>query len=190
MSGESYEDTPDEELVRIFTESADSSAFEALMHRHESRVYGLAYRMLGNRSDALDATQEVFTSVFRKASSFQGRSAFTTWLYRLATNVCHDSIRRRKRTAQPAETSDSPDPSDRTAEAENRLLVEAALARLPYDQREALVLLEIYGCSYREIAEIAEVAEGTVKSRISRARIALAEILEPPGGQDRPRGRA
>src|SRR5947209_16523885 len=96
----------DEDLIRRFVSDGLSDAADVLLRRHQDRVLGLAYRILGNRADALDASQEVFVTVFRKAASFRHQSAFTTWLYRLTVNACNDHARRRSRLPQPAETVD------------------------------------------------------------------------------------
>src|SRR2546422_2678495 len=105
----------DEELVRRFVSDGVSEAVAVLLRRHQDRVLGLAFRILGNRADALDASQEVFVAVFRKAGSFRHQSAFSTWLYRLTVNACNDLARRRSRQPLPAEVVESaaPDPIGR-----------------------------------------------------------------------------
>lgn len=170
------ETTADEDLVRAFVQQEDRDALEVLLRRHQTRVYGLAYRLLGNRADALDAAQEVFINLFRKAASFKGQAAFTTWLHRLTVNACTDLGRKRARTPQPIEEVEiaSADPID---SADERLDVEKALKALPEEQRTAAVLRDLNGLSYQEIAEITGVPVGTVKSRIARARMALAGLL-------------
>lgn len=180
----------DEDLVRAFTEGGDTDALDALIRRHESRVYGLAYRLLGNRADALDASQDAFISVFRKIRSFRGESAFTTWLYRLTVNACHDLARRGARSPRPMEVADEPSPDEADA-VEARMIVERGLEALPPDQRTVLVLRELNGLSYEEVAAATGVPIGTVKSRIARARMALAEQLVPrhPGEHPREAGR-
>lgn len=173
------EESSDEELLTAFVGSGDRDALEVLLRRHEARVYGLAYRMLGDRNDALDATQEVFILTFRKAKSFRKEAAFTTWLYRLTVNACRDLGRKKARAPVPVDEvhSDSPNGGDRTQSVQDRLDVEAALRNIPEDQREALVLREIGGLSYEEIASSLGVPMGTVKSRIARGRLALADAL-------------
>lgn len=168
----------DEDLVAGFVRSGDMDALEVLLRRHESSVFGLAYRMLGSRADALDATQEVFVTVFRKASSFHHQSAFKTWLYRLTVNTCHDLGRKRVRTPSPM--ADRPEGSERPSDVETRLSVEAALQQLMTDQRAVVVMRDLYGMSYGEIAACTGVPVGTVKSRIARARLRLAELLAVP----------
>jgi RNA polymerase sigma-70 factor (ECF subfamily) len=180
----------DEALVTAFVKTSDQAPLEVLLARHESQIFGLAYRILGNRADALDATQDVFLTVFRRASSFRHQSAFSTWLYRLTTNACHDIGRRKSRTPVPMETL----PTQLTGterEADNRLIVEQALRGLPEDQRVPIVMRDLYGMSYEEIAAATGAPAGTVKSRIARGRIRLIELLgmsedrEPGGGPGR-----
>lgn len=180
----------DELLVSAFVESKDQRALEILLARHESRVFGIAYRILGNRADALDATQDVFLTVFRKAGSFRGRAAFTTWLYRLTTNACHDIGRRKARTPLPMEILPHLEATT-SGDMDTRLGVENALRALPEDQRVAVVMRDLYDLDYEQIAAATGVPLGTVKSRIARARRALAGIMddspsmEPGGGSGR-----
>src|SRR6266487_3842416 len=115
----------DEELVRRFVSDGVTDAVEVLLRRHQDRVFGLAFRILGNRADALDAAQEVFVGVFRKARSFRHQSAFTTWLYRLTVNACNDLARRRSRSPQPAESVEVAVP-DAIGRADERMAVEGA----------------------------------------------------------------
>ena len=175
----------DEDLVRRFVSDGLSDAVDVLLRRHQDRVLGLAYRILGNRADALDASQDVFVAVFRKAASFRHQSAFTTWLYRLTVNACNDHARRRSRLPQPAEAVDVASP-DAIGRADDRIAIAGALARLPLEQRTAVVMRDLLGLSYEEIAEATGSALGTVKSRISRSRGALASGLGEPGPQPAP----
>ncbi|MGH2690339.1 MAG: sigma-70 family RNA polymerase sigma factor [Actinomycetota bacterium] len=180
----------DEDLVRAFTRDRDHTALTVLLRRHEARVFSLAYRLLGNRPDAADATQEVFVTLFRKAGQFQHQAAFTTWLHRLTVNACHDLGRKRARTPVPAE-HDARQPAtgpDDFKRVEDRLQVRSALAALPEDQRVPIVLRDVRGLSYQEIAEVTGVPVGTVKSRIARGRMQLATLLtsgEPAPGSAR-----
>lgn len=171
----------DEDLVRAFVDGGDRDALEVLLRRHQSRVFGIACRVLGNRADALDASQDVFVGLFRKAGSFKGEAAFTTWLYRLTVNACHDLLRKRARTPEPVETVESP-VEDQAGRTDDRLVVEAALRALPEDQRTAVVMRDLYGLAYEEIAGAAGVPVGTVKSRIARGRAALAEAMRERAG--------
>lgn len=147
------------------------------MERHERRIYNLAYRMLGRPEDAADATQEVFLTCLRKLSGFRGTSAFTTWLHRVAVNVCYDALRRRGReepAADPPEATPTPDPGEASAAAVD---VQRALMRVPEDFRTVLILHDVQGVPYEEVAEALGTPVGTVKSRLHRGRVALARAL-------------
>jgi RNA polymerase sigma-70 factor (ECF subfamily) len=173
----------DEELLRTFVEEG-GDAFGELMRRHEDRIFALAQRMCGDRADALDATQEAFIRAFRQAPKFRGDSSFGTWLYRIAVNCCNDLLRSRVRRPlqeeDPAGSFLQPSPSfeDRVAA---RLDVREALARLNEEYREAVAMHDLGGIPYEEIARLTGVSIGTVKSRISRGRKRLGELLEQPG---------
>jgi len=178
----------DEDLLRSFVDGNESS-FTELMHRHEDRIFALAFRMTGDRGDALDATQETFVTAFRQAPQFRFDSAFGTWLYRVGINACHDLLRKRKRWTLRSEDDDEQEPDLAGPAVEDsvvlRLDLTRALAELPSEYREAVVMHDIGGVPYDEIARITEARIGTVKSRISRGRRRLAELLEhptPPGG--------
>lgn len=173
----------DRDLLERATQG-DDGAFAELMQRHEDRVFSLALRMMGDRSDALDATQEAFITVFRRAGSFRGDAAFSTWLYRIAINTCKDMLRKRGRAPLPAgeeetETRRDPGPSPEDVTA-LRIDLRRALLALSEDYREAVLLHDVAGVPYEEIAALSGVAVGTVKSRISRGRRKLAELMEQP----------
>ena len=160
----------------------DADAFRVLMQRHEGHVFAIALRMTGSRSDALDATQEAFVAAYRRLGSFRRDAAFSTWMYRIAVNASHDLLRRRKRT----EADQIPDatPDDRTSVEDTaglRTDLSRALTELPEEYREAVLLHDLGGVPYDEIALLTGVALGTVKSRISRGRQRLAQLLEPEG---------
>lgn len=175
------EESTDEDLLSQAA-SGDQSAFTALVRRHEDRVFGIALRITGDRADALDATQDTFVSVFRQAGSFRAEAAFTTWLYRVAVNACRDLLRRRRRLPEPTEElPERPRPGIGTEEIVGlRLDLAQALARLPDEYRDAVLMHDLGAIPYEEIAQITGVALGTVKSRISRGRRRLAELLEQP----------
>jgi RNA polymerase sigma-70 factor (ECF subfamily) len=151
------------------------------MRAHEDRVFAVCLRMLRDRDLALDATQETFITVFRKASAFGGRSAFSTWLYRVAVNTCYDLLRRRqRRQADPLpETTDPPDPdvADQLAAVELRPDLEAALAALPEEFRAAVVLADVEGLALQTVSDVLGIPVGTVKSRVFRGRRMLADAL-------------
>ena len=177
----------DEELLAAHLQG-DRAAFAALMARHERRIYGLCFRVLGNREDAEDATQETFIGALRRAASFRGEAAFSTWLYRIAVNAATDQARRRGRSRTvPLESEETHrevatvgDPSGAVATS---LTVQAALRAVPEDFRIALVLCDLYGFAYTQAAEILGVPVGTVKSRVFRGRLALsAQLAEQEQG--------
>ncbi len=175
------EDLSDAELLTSAAAGSGAS-FGVLMRRHEDRVFAMALRMLGDRSDALDATQEAFIAAFRQASSFRGDSAVGTWLYRIGINACKDLARKRKRWVAQNDVDEiaEQDPAHRAIDdhVTTRLQVQEALGRLPDEYREAVVMHDLGGIPYEEIAAATGTAIGTVKSRISRGRRRLAELLE------------
>lgn len=162
----------------------DRAAFDELMRRHEDRVFGVCLRITRDRETALDATQETFLTLLRKADQFRGESAFSTWIYRVAVNTCYDLLRRmgRRRTEALPEGHDMRDPSAEAAidSADLRPDLLAALAAISEEFRAAIVLVDVEGLSVAETAGILEVAEGTVKSRLHRGRRQLAEVLGNP----------
>lgn len=167
----------DGELVRRYL-AGDRSAFSTLMERHERRVYNLAYRMLGRAEDAADASQETWLICLRKLGGFRGSSAFTTWLHRVTVNVCHDTLRKRAREEPVGDEAPEPPPSPDAAEASATAVdVQRALLQVPEEFRAALILHDVQGVPYDEIAEALGAPIGTVKSRIHRGRVALARAL-------------
>ena len=175
-------DVADDATLLARHRDGDPEAFGELFRRHKDRMWAVAIRTLGDREAAADCVQEAFISAFRRADSFRGDAAVTTWLHRIVVNACIDRMRRERsltgRISDVAEV-DRPDPHDRHAGAETALVVRAALARLPEAQRLALVLVDMHGYSVAEAAAVLDIAEGTVKSRCFRGRVALAEILAP-----------
>lgn len=171
----------DEALHRRFL-NGETRAFDELMRRHEDRIFSLALRMTGDRSDALDATQETFLSAYRQAARFRGESAFGTWLYRIGMNACHDLLRKRRPTTDDVILAGMPETRGSAVEdvAAARIDVARALALIPNEYREAVVLHDLGTIPYEEIARITDTSIGTVKSRISRGRRRLAEIMEQP----------
>jgi RNA polymerase sigma-70 factor, ECF subfamily len=171
----------DEQLLDQFL-AGRRACFDALVRRHEDRIFALALRMMGDRSEALDASQEIFLTLWRRARSFRGDSSFSTWLYRIGINTCHDLLRKRKRVPQPQE--ELPESVDRRPGLEEgvalRLDLARALATIQGDYRDAVLMHDLGGVPYEEIARLTGVPVGTVKSRISRGRRALAEVLEHP----------
>ena len=179
---------PDAELVARWREG-DSSAFEKLVHRHERRVFSLVLRMLGSREEAEDVAQEAFLALHRHGHRFRGEARFSTFVYRVAANAALNRRRtlgrRRAREEALVRRQDAGDdlpvaprdPEDAASGGELQVRVQAALQELPPDLRMAIVLYDIEGQSYADIAHALRIPEGTVKSRIHRARTALRDRL-------------
>lgn len=175
-----------DELVRAAA-GGDEDAFAQLVALHEKKVYNLALRMCGDPEDAWDAAQEAFLSAWRGLPSFRGEAGFSS----LTSNAAIDLLRRNRRQRGEASLDDenlgidavdrAPSPQEQAEAAELRGAVTAGLFRLSDAHRQALVLREVQGLSYEEIAAVLEVDMGTVKSRISRARSALRKILQESG---------
>lgn len=162
----------------------DGDAFAALVSSHRTMIFTVCYRVLGQRQDAEDATQLTLLAAWRNLDRFEHRSSFSTWLYRIAHN-CALGIARR-RVPQPVGDAMQVPAGRQDSHAEAVVEADAvrwALARIPPDFRSALVLREYAGMSYREIAETQEIKVETVKTRIARARRALAALLEIEGGR-------
>lgn len=174
----------DEELIALFS-AGDASAFEELVRRHEQRIYNLCLRMLGRPEDARDATQEAFLAALKKLSSFRGEARFATWLHRVAVNACYDILRRRQRRPEdelPEEPG--PAPGDLAESAAEAIDVREALLKIPEDFRVVLILHDVHDIGYDEVSETLGIPVGTVKSRLHRARVAMAQLLG--GTQGRP----
>ncbi|MDD6882680.1 MAG: sigma-70 family RNA polymerase sigma factor [Eubacteriales bacterium] len=167
--------------------NGDSAAFSTLMEAHERRMFAVALRMCGNHEDAQDCLQEAMLRVYRALASFKGQSSFSTWVYRVTMNTCLDELRRRKMRKttsldglldsgwSPAEELDTPEHN--AIRSEQRRTIERAIAALPEDMRAAIVLRDIQGFSYDDIAGMLDTNVGTIKSRISRGREKLRETL-------------
>ena len=173
--------------------SGDAEAFEPLVREHQTNVYRLALRLLGNEADAADAAQDAFVKAYTSLGSFRGESRFGVWLYRLTNNVCIDYLRRRRESVPLQTESDDGDetelplpderysPEKLAERAEDVRAVRAAMAALPPDCREILTLREIGGLSYEELAQALQLELGTVRSRLNRARKKLCEELVRSG---------
>ncbi|MGB3187759.1 MAG: RNA polymerase sigma factor SigM [Ornithinimicrobium sp.] len=175
MNLDGGESPDDAELLRRHC-SGDPEAFGELFTRHKDRMWAVALRTVRDPDIAADAVQDGFLNAFRRAGSFRGDSQVSTWLYRIVVNACLDRLRRIKPTSDIAD-HDPPSTRDHHRSVEVRLDVQAALAQLPQSQRLALVLVDMQGLPVAEAAQVLAVAEGTVKSRCSRGRAAMAEIL-------------
>ncbi len=181
-----------EDEIRLIAavKRGDGSAFERLVTENEKLVYSLAFKMTGSREDAMDLSQEAFLRAYSNINSFRGGSRFSVWLYRLTYNICADFLRRKRPDAvslvnEEGETldvtDDAPGPDEQAEAKERREAVRRAVASLPEDKRQVIVMREFSGMDYAEIAEALGISVGTVKSRLSRARESLAEILRTDG---------
>jgi len=196
----------DEELVAR-SRSGDAESFNQLINRWERPIYALAYRVIGREEDARDVTQETFLRAFRGLAAFKGQAKFSSWLYRIALNLCRDWIRRKKRSpiatlpedveledlasvAGPTETFE-----DLVSRRELSELVEAAMARLPEEQRTAIILKEYHGMTFQEIADLQGCPLSTVKTRlyqglsVLRRELRAAHVMTRPTSRDAVGGR-
>ena len=190
----------EQELVSL-AQKGDQDAFAQLVEANQNRIYTLALRMTGNPEDGADLAQEAFLKAWRALPDVQGESGFSTWLYRLTSNLCIDFLRRekRRRTAMSVSSLDDeegpapaevPDrrftPEDEVERRELRAAVDRGMALLSDEHRQALTLRAVEGLSYAEIARRLGLEVGTVKSRIARARTALRNILIQDGNFSAP----
>lgn len=167
----------DDELVAR-TRRGDMEAFEALYRRHSPAVFGLALRMLQNRADAEDILQEIFLQAHDRLPSFEGRSAFGTWLYRLSVNRCLDHLRSRGAKEQSRTEPLTPELPGRVSTVGlRRLELERAIGELPPSSRAAFLLHHVAGFDHKEVGEMMGIAVGTSKSLVHRARTRLKELL-------------
>lgn len=177
--------------------AGDADAFEQLVLQYQTAVYNLCLRMTGNPEDAADMTQESFLKAWRNMDSFQGNSAFSTWLYRLASNTCLDHLRLKKRRPQLSlvmEDSDGeeqeldvPDqtasPEEQVIASEEQAILNEALQSLEEQPRQILILRAVHELSYTEISQVLDIPEGTVKSRLARAREQLRKKILQGGNK-------
>ncbi len=175
----------DEELVRR-AQRGDRAAFDELVVRHRDRVYAVALRLTRNPADAEDALQDTFLNAYRALGRFGGRARVSTWLYRITANASYDVINRRRGRDQPLDDGahEPVAPGDPYAQDAQRRALEQALAALPDEFREAVVLCDIAGLGAGEAAELLGLPAGTVKSRVFRARALLAAALREPDALD------
>jgi len=168
----------------------DERAFVEIVHRYQDRVFDLIFRMVGDREEALDLSQEVFVAIYEAVDRFRGESALSTWIFRVAKNHCLNRLKYlgRRERGRSTEISDVPEgmleasapsrrPDEALAQGEARQMLRRAIAELDEEHRLLVVLRDVEGLSYHEIAAVTEQPEGTVKSRLHRARAALAHIV-------------
>lgn len=183
---------PDDRTLIAQSLRGDGSAFGELVHRHQDRLYNTVYRLLDNAEDAQDVVQEAFLNAYQSLHLFKGDAQFFTWLYRIAVNSAI-SLRRKRRVVltldavqngrvapEPVDDSEQTNPGHALERAEDERRLQDALNRLSLDYRTVLVLKEIEGLKYEEIAATLQVPIGTVRSRLHRARLELREQLGPP----------
>lgn len=183
----------DESTLISAAQRGDQRALDQLLRAHQDRIHAVCRRLAGNDADALDATQEALIAIVKGLPRFDGRAKFSTWAYRVATNACLDELRRRGRRPDPGlpefETvglapvggSSPRDPAETVTAA---LDVDRGLEAVPEEFRTAVVLRDVAGLDYAEIAEVLDIAPGTVRSRIARGRARLADAIS--GNQNPP----
>jgi RNA polymerase sigma-70 factor (ECF subfamily) len=186
------EERTDDRALVARAADGDRAAFGALVQRHQDRIFNLAYQVVRNREDALDVAQDAFVKAFASLSGFKGEASFTTWMHRIVVNLAIDCLRRRRR-GDPTDYDDrlavpeerdagftAPDNPEKALETrEVRSLLARGLQGLPPAHRAVLVLREIEGLSYRQIARVVGCNVGTVMSRLFYARRKLKKVLEP-----------
>ena len=199
----------DDQTLILQCRAGDQSAFRELVRRYQQKAYGIAFSMLRDADDAMDVTQEAFIKVHRYLDNFKGSSSFYTWLYRITVNLCIDHIRKNKKAstvdyddamdhdeAQGGELLPSTldmDPARNLDRRELREMIDRALETLSPTHRAVILMREVEGLSYREMADVMEVSMGTIMSRLFHARrrmqVALAEDLAEREGEiaDEPR---
>ena len=183
---------PEEQLIR-YAQQGDNDAFEQLLLLHQKKVYNLCLRMSANPDDALDLSQEAFIKAWRSIGQYQFDASFSTWLFRLTSNVCIDHLRRKKRRQETSLTESyddsdeaeeftlpdaAPLPEEQAITNETKLALAQAMERLGPEHREILQLRVVEDLPYEQIAEILDIRVGTVKSRLARARLSLRKILK------------
>lgn len=165
-------------------QQGDHRAFGELVRRHQDRIFRFILRLTGSREEAMDLTQDTFMKAWQALAGWRADAPFHSWLYRIAHNAAMDLLRRRQALVfEPLDEDivvpdEGPTPDEQLHTRQRYALLEAALQRLPVAHREILLLREIDGLSYAEISLVLDIGEGTVKSRIARARAALLDIFE------------
>jgi RNA polymerase sigma-70 factor (ECF subfamily) len=177
----------DDELLVKRAQQGDGRALEELLFACEKRVYNIAYRFMGNEADAYDMAQESLIKIYKGIKSFKGESSISSWIYRLTVNTCMDSLRKRKNApvslehsieqGVPFEDSYSESPEEKAMSAEKAENIQNAINILSDTYKSVIVMRDIDGFSYEEIAQFLDISVGTVKSRINRGRQRLKELL-------------
>jgi RNA polymerase sigma-70 factor, ECF subfamily len=195
LSEQRNEQREDDIRLVAAAQRGERHAMDTLLRKHYSYISAITRRVTNNEADAADATQNALIAVAKGIHKFDGTSAFTTWLHRVATNAALDELRRRKRRPEPvsvgAESQDDEGTQDRAVRnrlaaldinldrIDDRTGIDGALAQIPFDFRAPVMLRDLCGLDYAEIAEVLGIPAGTVRSRIARGRAALAPLLRP-----------
>jgi len=185
-------DGNEKELINK-SKNGNIEAFEELIEAYQKKVFNLAFRIIGNFDDANELAQEALIRIYKSIRSFKEESSFSTWVYKITTNICLDEIRKRKNkkvvyiddeikltdgeVIRQIE-DDKPTPEEKAESNEIKKTVFEAIGKLPEDHKVVIILRDIQGFSYEEIARITKCPEGTIKSRLNRARLTLREILK------------
>lgn len=175
------------ELLVKRAQKDDSTAIEELLFAYEKRVYNIAFRYMGNEADAYDMAQEALIKIYKRIKSFKGDSSFSSWVYRITVNTCLDGLRKNKKNVVSLESTlengasyqdeKSDTPEESALKQERQKYIQQAINTLSADHKSVIILRDINGFSYEEVADCLSISVGTVKSRISRARQKLKEIL-------------
>ena len=179
----------DANLITKFKQG-DEKSFEYLVERYQHKIYNTTFRILGNHDDALDLAQETFIRVYNNLNTFKGKSTFSTWLFKISTNICRDELRKRQTRISTYNLSEADhqktsyqksnehqDPEKISLKNELNKNIQVKIEQLPSEQKTILVLREFQDLSYAELSEVLDISMGTVKSRLSRARKALRSEL-------------
>jgi RNA polymerase sigma-70 factor (ECF subfamily) len=196
-------DLSDESIVEEFRQTGDSIKFKSLVRRYQNRIYNAAFRILGSQDEAEEVTQDTFLKVHQGIAGFRKEASFASWIFRIAHNLCVDTVRTKQRRTgvkvvsfdpqstqnedEPPDSSISlsqiadplPSPAQKVDLEEQQIMIEKSLMELPESQRAVVVLHDIEGFQYQEIADIVGTSVGTVRSRLHYGRLKLREILAP-----------
>lgn len=173
---------PSDRDLALAARAGEEAAFAALVRRHQDALYRFVLRMVGTRDEALELVQDAFVRAWQALPLWQPEAQFRTWLFRIASNAALDALRRRRVVAfapldeTPEVAADEPDPAKRVELKQRVAALEASLAKLSAEHREVLLLREVENMSYDEIGAVLSLSEGTVKSRLARARAALLAV--------------
>jgi RNA polymerase sigma-70 factor (ECF subfamily) len=190
IKGTNFADNSEEQLIKEL-KAGKESAFNRLIEEHKNRVYRIALSLVKNPTDAEDVAQDVFIKIYTSVSSFKGNSSLATWIYKITYNMSLDFLKSKNRRIKRFKTLDDPEDAEILSLSDDSFLPEkayenlelkkdldAALEQLPEDQREMVTLKDVHGFSYEEIIEMTGLKEGTMKSRLNRARASLREMLQ------------